>query len=82
MSVPGQPADHATDGEQGNSADNQPARNPAARIENLEAIESVFRSVGSADLDNIHAPVIFGRGHKKSMNSRSGPGNRRIDVRP
>ena len=78
----GQPADDATGGEQGNSTDNQPSGNTAARIENLEAIESVFRAVGSADLDNIHAPVIFGRGHKKSMNSHSGPGNRRIDVRP
>ena len=80
-----EPADDATDGEQGHSAENQPTRDTAARIEDLKAvetIETIVRSTGSADLDNVYAPVTFGRRHKKSMNSRSRPGNRWVEVRP
>ena len=77
-----EPADDATDGEQGDSAEHQPTRDTAARIEDLKAIETIERSIGSADLDNVYAPVTFGRRHKKSMNSRSTPGNRWVEVRP
>jgi hypothetical protein len=83
-----EPADDATGGEQGYRAENQPSRDTAARIEDLKAIETIetietiVRSVGSADLDKVYAPVTFGRRHKKSMNSRSRPGNRWVEVRP
>jgi len=80
-----EPADDATDGEQGYGAENQPFRDTAARIEDLKAIETIetiVRSIGSADLDDVYAPVTFGRRHKKSMNSRSRPGNRWVEVRP
>jgi hypothetical protein len=76
LGVTRQPADDATDGEQGYSAENQPSRDTAARIEDLKAIETIVRSIGSADLDDVYAPVTFGRRHKKSMNSGSRPGNR------
>lgn len=77
-----EPADDATDGEQGNGAENEPSRDTAARIEDLKAIETIVRFIGSADLDDVYAPVTFGRRHKKSMNSRSRPGNRWVEVRP
>jgi hypothetical protein len=85
LGVTREPADDATDGEQGYGAENQPSRDTAARIEDLKAIETIetiVRSIGSADLDDVYAPVTFGRRHKKSMNSRSRPSNRWVEVRP
>jgi hypothetical protein len=85
LGVTREPADDATDGEQGNGAENEPSRDTAARIEDLKAIETIetiVRFIGSADLDDVYAPVTFGRRHKKSMNSRSRPGNRWVEVRP
>ena len=41
LGVTREPADDATDGEQGDSAEHQPTRDTAARIEDLKAIETI-----------------------------------------